>query len=256
MEQKMSEKVVLITGVGGGIGNTFLHYLIDKVKVLFTSSRSSEKEVLKFEKIPKNLTHYSMDLTEEKNVKKLFAHIEERYDHLDILINTIGGSLYSNLLENFPLTQFMQVFRVNLISAFLITKEAIELMKSQGGNIIHIVSSSAKRISSKKAPYGMAKSALATMIQYAAAETAKYNIKINGISPTYVFTQRHKREINQKIEKNEIERKELLKKITRSQLINKQLYPEDLIPTLELLMKTKVITGQIYNCSLGEVLSY
>jgi NAD(P)-dependent dehydrogenase (short-subunit alcohol dehydrogenase family) len=150
----------------------------------------------------------------------------------------------------------MEVFRVNLISAFLITKEGIRLMKSQGGNIIHMVSSSAKSISSKKAPYGMAKSALVTMIQYVATETAKHNIRVNGISPTYVFTPRHQKEIKKKSQNKKLERKDLEAKMVDAQLLKKKLFSEDLIPVVELLMKTEIITGQIYNVTLGEVLSY
>lgn len=256
MEQKLSEKVVLLTGVGGGLGKTFLRYLVDKVKTLYTSSRSSEKEIFESENVKKKVLHYPMDLTEEKNVKKLFNFIKDRDRRIDVLVNTIGGSLYSSPLESFPLDHFKKVFDVNLTSAFLLTKEAIQLMKKGGGNIIHIVSSSAKRISNNKAPYGMAKSALATMIRYAASENAEHNIKINGISPTYVFTPRHKREIEEKVEKEGIKRDIILDKILKHQLLKKHLNSEDLIPVLELLMKTEIITGQIYNCTLGEVLTY
>jgi 3-oxoacyl-[acyl-carrier protein] reductase len=256
MEKDLSEKVVLITGVGGGLGKTFLQHLINKVKRLYTSSRTSKSEILSSELITNDLSHIPMDLTKESNVKELFRNIGESDGRLDVLINTIGGSLYSYPLENFPLANFKEVFEVNLISAFLITREAIKIMKHSGGNIIHIVSSSAKRISKNKAPYGAAKSALATLIKYAAAETAQYAIKVNGITPTYVFTPRHQKEIKKRTQNNNIERKDLEAKIINSQLLKRKLFSEDLIPVVELLMKTEVITGQIYNVTLGEILSY
>ena len=71
---------------------------------------------------------------------------------------------------------------VNLRTAFLITQESIKILKKNenGGNLVHIVSSSAKVQSTNKAPYGIAKAAQARLIQYAAGEAAKYNIRING----------------------------------------------------------------------------
>lgn len=256
MPKRLSEKVVLITGVGGGIGNTFLHHLKGKCKSIISSSRSSLEEVVGDRKSGEHHKHFSLDLTSEQNVKKLFENIHKKHGNLDVIINTIGGSLYSHRLENFPLEEFKEVLDVNLTSAFLLTKAAIPLMKERGGNIVHVVSSSAKRISEHKAPYGIAKVGLTRMIQYVASECGKYDIKINGISPTYVFTPRHEREIEKKAKTSHMTRKEIQEQMIESQLLKKSLYPKDLLPLLELLISTDVITGQIYNCTLGEVLSY
>ncbi|MGV9171942.1 MAG: SDR family oxidoreductase [Promethearchaeia archaeon] len=256
MNVNLSEKIILITGVGGGIGNTFLHYLLDKAKAIISASRSSKEEVLHGLKPPESYNHYSLDLSEEKSVQQLMQEIQKEFTEIDIFINTIGGSLYSHRLEEFPLSEFERVLKINLISAFLLTKEVISLMKSNGGNIVHIVSSSAKNIASPKAPYGIAKAGLAKLIQEAAVELGGYNIKINGISPAYVFTPRHQKEIFEKVQTADISEEDIIQKIQKSQIIKKSMYPQDLIPTLELLINTKVITGQIYNCTMGEVLSY
>ncbi|TFF96719.1 MAG: SDR family oxidoreductase [Promethearchaeota archaeon] len=254
MENDLSDNIVLLTGVGGGIGNAFVHALVGRVKVLITSSRSEESEVLNSSDSPENFTHLSYDLTREQNVQALMDHIRRDYGKLDILINTIGGSLYSFPLEEYPLEAFHEVFRVNLDSAFLLTKESVRLMKDSGGNIVHIVSSSADNIAKKKAPYGMAKAALGKLIQYAAAELASYNIRVNGISPTYVFTPRHEREIQQKAKREDKSEEQIRKDLMKTQLIKRPLHSEDLIPLMELLATTKVITGQVYRCTLGEVL--
>lgn len=254
MAFELSNQIVLLTGVGGGIGNAFLHFLLSKVKMLITSSRSTESEILDTSIRPKNFKHYSYDLTNEDNVKKLMKRIQEEHGKIDVLINTIGGSLYSYPIEEYPLEAFRHVFQVNLDSAFLLTREAIKLMKEFGGNMIHIISSSAYNIARNKAPYGMAKAALAKMIHYAASELAHYNIRVNGISPTYVFTPRHNEEIKKKSYETNKTAKEISQEILKSQLIKKQLTGKDMIPLMELLATTQVITGQIYHCTLGEVI--
>ena len=129
-------------------------------------------------------------------------------------------------------------------------------MKINGGNILHIASSSAKTFPKNKGPYGIAKAALVKLIQYFAVEFAEYNIFINGITPTYVITPRHKSDIRIKAKKENVSEQTIEQRIINSQLIKKPLYSEDLIPLMNLLISTKVITGQIYNCTLGEVISY
>jgi NAD(P)-dependent dehydrogenase (short-subunit alcohol dehydrogenase family) len=254
-----NDKIVLITGVSGGIGLTILNNYFPKVKTIISSSRNNFESFWEIEKeIPENLTHYPMDLTVEDNVKTLFENIIEKHGRLDILINTIGGSLFSHKIEDFPIDEYDQVMAVNLRTAFLLTKEAIKTMKSNeksGGNIIHFVSSSVGKISNKKAPYGIAKAGLTRLIKYAAVESAEYNIKINGISPTYVFTERHLDDIEKKRKSTEKPKSEIIKKILSSQTLKKELYPEDMIPVVDLLSTTEVITGQVYNVSMGELIN-
>ncbi|MHA1132049.1 MAG: SDR family NAD(P)-dependent oxidoreductase, partial [Candidatus Helarchaeota archaeon] len=160
--------------------------------------------------------------------------------------------------EDFPVDAFDKIIALNLRTPFLLTKHAIKLMKTNqnGGNIVHFVSSSAKNISYHKAPYGTAKAGLAHFIHYAASEGGPFNIKVNGISPTYVFTSRHEREIATKIKKTGLSRDEIISQIFSRQLLKKAMVSQDLIEVTELLATTDVITGQIYNCSLGEILSY
>lgn len=255
----LSNKIVLLTGASSGIGSTLLEYFLDKVQYLITSNRKELTEFLPLDSPPSNLEHVAMDLTIESNVKKLFQHIKEKFRRLDVLINCVGGSLFSHPIEEFPVEEFDTVIAVNLRSAFLLTKHAIRLMKlngKAGGNIVHFVSSSAKNISPKKAPYGSAKAGLAHFIHYAAYEAGHYNIKVNGISPTYVFTPRHEREIRNQMQKTGASREEIVEKILSRQVLKRPMYSKDLIAVTELLATTDSITGQIYNCSMGEILSY
>jgi gluconate 5-dehydrogenase len=255
---QLNEKIVLVTGIGGGIGEAILIDLAPKVKAIITSSRT-QKEKLSISQKLSNWEHLDYDLTKKENVESLFRHIKMKYGKLDAIINTIGGSLYSHSIETFPLDQFQEVLNVNLTSAFLLTQFAIKTLRendSQVGHIVHFVSSSTKKFSYHKAPYGIAKAGLARLIQFAAAENGQFNIKVNGISPTYVFTPRHEAELELKAKKQGISKKELVDKILRDQLLSKPLYPQDLVPLVEYLITTDIVTGQIYDATLGEVTDF
>lgn len=255
-----ADKIVLVTGVGGGIGNAIAYSFSKEVKHLITASRSSNDEVWGSDfHSTAQITHLSHDLTDEKHVTDLFEYIKATFKRLDVVINTIGGSLYSHKIEDFSMREYDEIMGVNLRSAFMITKSAIKMMKYQsplGGNVVHFVSSSAKVISENKAPYGVAKAGLARLIQYAAVEAAEYQIKVNGITPTYVFTPRHERELEQKAKKTRLSKADLIAHAISGQILKQTLHPEDLLPVTRLLAETNVITGQIYDVSLGEVLNY
>ncbi len=253
-DMELSEKVVLLTGSSGGLGKPILEHLKGNVKILIGSGR---KNLLDFTKIKEDekFNYMPMDLTSEENIKFLFSYIFEEYGRLDVLINTIGGSLFSHPIEEFPINEYDRVIDINLKTAFMLTKESIKYIKrngDSGGHILHFVSSSSKSISPGKAPYGIAKMGLESLIRYSAYEASKYNIKVNGISPTYVFTERHEREINLESRKTDVPQEQIEKKMMNGQLLKKKLYPEDLFPLIDLLIQTEVITGQIYDCTLGK----
>ncbi len=255
----LSDKIVLVTGVGGGIGNAIIRHFTPLCNHLISSSRSDVSSLFGNELIPNSYTHIPLDLTKEDNVMKLFEHIYKEFGRLDVFINTIGGSLYTHAIEDYPVEEFQEVIQLNLTSAFLMTKHAVRLMKENkpvGGNIIHFISSSARKISNNKAPYGIAKAGVAKLVNYAASEAGKYDIRVNGISPGYVFTPRHVEDIENAMKKSGKSEEVIVYSKMKLQQIDRKLFSEDLLPLVELLSTTKVITGQNYNCTLGEVLDY
>jgi len=251
-----SNKVLLLTGASGGIGSAIMDHFAKKIQSITTSSRKKLNEFLTIKIKPENLEHIPRDLTIEDNVIDLFRQVIEKNGKLDILINCVGGSLFSHPIEDFPVEQFDKIISLNLRSAFLLTKHAIKVMKNNGGHIIHFVSSSAKNLAPGKAPYGSAKAGLGHFIHYAASESAKYNIKINGISPTYVFTPRHEAEIQKKMQETTMTRDAIIENILQRQLLQRPMHPTDLLDIVELLASTESITGQIFNCCMGEILCY
>jgi NAD(P)-dependent dehydrogenase (short-subunit alcohol dehydrogenase family) len=251
---ELSEKVVLLTGASGGIGKPLLEHLNRNVKILIGSGRKNLQEFTRIKEDEK-FNYMPMDLNSEDNIKFLFSYIIEEYGRIDTAINTIGGSLYSHPIEEFSMEEYTKVLDTNLKTAFMLTKESIKYMKrnqESGGNILHFVSSSSKDISHNKAPYGIAKAGLEALIKYSAHEAAKYNIKVNGISPTYVFTERHEKEIEIQSRRTDTPIEKIEEKMMEGQLLKRKLYPKDLFPLVDLLVNTDVITGKIYECTLGK----
>ncbi|MBN2151485.1 MAG: SDR family oxidoreductase [Candidatus Lokiarchaeota archaeon] len=255
----MEGKIVLVTAVSGGIGQAIFKGVAPAARGVVTSSRGGKEAFWKDGGWPRNATHVAGDMTREADVEGLFKHALALHGRLDVAVNCVGGSMFGHRIEDFPADEFDQVVATNLRSAFLFTKHAIRAMKGNGeagGNIVHVVSISAKKIAANKAPYGIAKAGLAKLVHYAAHEAADYGVLVNGISPGYVFTPRHETEIDEKAARTGKPRARVADGLVSGQLLKKHLLPADLLDAVRLLSTTRVMTGQIINVDYGEVLSY
>ena len=123
----------------------------------------------------------------------------------------------------------------------------------KGGNIVHIVSSSAFEPEINKMPYSIAKAGQVQLIRSMAVALAPDNIIINGVSPTYVFTNRHNRDLQKLAVTQKISLESLKEKKTRKQLIKNALMPDDLTKMIEFAATTQIMTGKIIHATLGRI---
>ncbi len=241
----IENKNILITGVAlGGIGEAIMNKLIKQNnQVLITSLKMSG------DRFP-GIKSFSSDCTTEKGIDRLNEWAKTECGSIDIIINAIGGSLASkNPLEINP-AFFDRVIKVNLTSAILLTQMATKVMTT--GAIVHIVSSSAYEASLDKLSYGVAKAGLVYYIR-SMAQVLAPQIRINGVSPTYVFTDRHNRELKKKSEKTGVPFEDLSSQRITKQLLQYPLLPEDLNEMIEFAAMTPLMTGKILDASLGRI---
>ena len=107
---------------------------------------------------------------------------------IDVLINNAGLQYVANL-EGFPQDQWDRLISVMLNGACMMTKALLPGMKQHGfGRIINIGSIHSLVASPFKSAYVSAKHGLLGFSKVIALETAKSNITINTICPSYVRT--------------------------------------------------------------------
>jgi len=133
------------------------------------------------------------DVSQEADVKALFATVEEAFGRLDVLVNNaaiiglIDGEVPT--VEGTPLESWEAVLRVNLTGPFLMCREAIPLMRqNRWGRIINIGSRSSRSPLGVPA-YGTSKTGLVGLARYIATETAKDGITVNTIAPSRMSTE-------------------------------------------------------------------
>jgi NAD(P)-dependent dehydrogenase (short-subunit alcohol dehydrogenase family) len=180
-------KVALITGAGSGIGRaTALALLKQDWSVVVTGRREAALVTTRDAAGPlaKNCLVAPADVANEKSVANLFKTIQSKFGRLDLLFNNAGTSAPPLLLEDLTLDQWQAVVDVNLTAAFLCTREAFRIMKSQspqGGRIINNGSVSAQAPRPNSSPYTATKHAITGLTKSTALDGRKYNIACGQI---------------------------------------------------------------------------
>jgi NAD(P)-dependent dehydrogenase (short-subunit alcohol dehydrogenase family) len=186
-----SNKVVLITGGTGALGKTLTQRFISSGATTVATYLNDEKiEVIKGQNAI-NAELIKADVTREEQVIKLISTIVERFGHIDILVNSVGGYLGGKNVTELEEREWDLMMNLNLKSAFLISKYVIPVMKTSGtgGKIVHISSKTGLKSEGQDSAYAASKAGLIRLVESIAQETKEFGINVNCIMPSVIDTE-------------------------------------------------------------------
>lgn len=179
----MNEKqVILITGTKKGIGRFLVEHYTSLGHQVIGCSRSKIRYTID------NYQHFSLDVSDEMKVKKMFSHIRKMYGRLDVLINNAGiASMNHSLLTRVDTVH--KILNTNVVGTFLCSREAAKLMqKNKFGRIINLVTVAVPLRLEGEAIYASSKAAVISLTQIMARELGGLGITVNAVGPTPVKT--------------------------------------------------------------------
>lgn len=183
---KLDGKVALITGGNKGIGKGIAQGLAREGARLMLAARGIEELRRTADELTAEgaeVLPVPADVTDEKQVRQLFAQTIERFERLDILVNN-AGAFEGGPLDELSVGAWDRVLAVNLRGPFLCTREAMRIMKLQGGGrIINIGSISAQRVRPNSAAYSASKHGLWGLTQVTALEGRAFGISCGCLHP-------------------------------------------------------------------------
>ncbi|HEU0005324.1 MAG TPA: SDR family oxidoreductase, partial [Terriglobia bacterium] len=160
---QLAGKITIITGAGTGIGKGIARAFARQGAKLVLASRQRERlEETQAELEPQGVQVLVVptDVTDEAQVRRLFEATLNAFGRVDILINN-AGRFDGGPLEELSLETWQKVLAVNLTAPFLCSREAMRIMKRQGGGrIINIGSISAQMPRMHSVPYTTTKHGL------------------------------------------------------------------------------------------------
>ena len=192
--KRLENKIVAITGAGGGIGRVAADIFAKEgatVCILELNEAAARKAAEEITADGGKAFAYPVDISNYEAVKAVFEQIDAEFSGLDVLYNNASvflGGRDAGVAELDP-TIFDRVVKINLYGTFYCSKCAIPLLKKRsGGSIIHTGSSAAVTGVPGCDAYTATKGGTLAMTRAMAVEYGTYNIRTNIICPAAITT--------------------------------------------------------------------
>lgn len=177
-----NNRTMLITGASRGIGLYLAQYYISKGWIVLGCSRNKPSYG------HENFTFYKVDLSNEKEIDKLFLKLRKDIKQIDAVINN-AGIASMNLLSLTPYKTAEKIFSVNVLGSYSVIQKSIRLLKkSSQPRIVNFSTVAVPLRLAGESIYAASKSAVETMTRILAKELSGMNITCNAIGPAPIKT--------------------------------------------------------------------
>lgn len=177
MKNRFENKVALVTGAAQGIGRRVCEQLLAEGARVVAVDRSELVHEFKQDDV---LTLVA-DLEMHTECMLVMAAAVEAFGSLHILINNVGGTIWTKPFEHYQATQIESEVRRSLFPTLWCCHAALPYMLKQGNGAIVNVSSIATR-GVNRVPYGAAKGGVNALTACLAFENAERGIRVNAIA--------------------------------------------------------------------------
>lgn len=188
MTGDFTDKVVLVTGAGSGIGrSSALAFAQRGALVVAAGTRPEplEETVRQIEEHGGRASAVAADVSRPDDVVRLVRETVERYGGLHVAHNNAGVFPKPTPVGDLDLGVWQRTLDINLTGVLLCMREEIAHMREQGGGVIVNTSSNIGAHGRRPgmAAYATAKAAVSTLTRVAALDHIKDGIRINAVSP-------------------------------------------------------------------------
>lgn len=181
---------VVTAAAGAGIGGaTARRFLEEGARVVIGDAHArrlkESADALAGEFGADRVTGLTCDVTDEEQVRALFAHAEATHGRLDVVVNNAGLGGTAELTEMTD-DQWTKILDVTLNGTFRCTRAALRSLKAAGtgGVVVNNASVVGWRAQRGQAHYAAAKAGVMALTRCAALEAADYGVRVNAVAPS------------------------------------------------------------------------
>lgn len=188
---RLDGQVAIITGAARGIGAGVAEILSQAgaFVVIWDILDSGADIVKKIEANGGHAAFQKVDVTSAESVKKATEDIISSMNRIDILINN-AGIIRDKSFMKMTSDEWSAVINVNLNSLFIVTKEVLPHMKSNGyGRIISASSVNGTAGAFGQTNYAATKAGVQGFTKSLCKEVGKYGITVNCVAPGFIETE-------------------------------------------------------------------
>lgn len=186
--ERFTDRRVLITGAGSGIGRATVHRILGEGGRVVAADISEAGLAETAKQAAANgtaerLSTVTIDIGDEDSVRAGMGQAVENLGGLDVLVNA-AGILRSAHTHEMPLADFNRIIGVNLTGTFLMIREALPaLLESEHKVIVNFTSTSAFFAHPYMAAYAASKGGIMSMTHALAAEYSKQGLRVVAVAP-------------------------------------------------------------------------
>lgn len=184
-------KTAVVTGATGGLGKAVVRGLLDNGARVAAMARHPQDSTATMPNADSFFRHYAADLTDETAVATVFEAVQKDFGAVDLLVHLLGGYHGGTPVKDTPLSTWRQMMDLNLTSAFLCCRAAMQQMT--GGKIVAIAAETALVPRAGAAAYAAAKAGLIALIRAIAEEGKSIDIQANVLAPGIILTEANRR---------------------------------------------------------------
>jgi len=182
----LENKVAIVTGAGGGIGEAYARALADAgAKVVVAELDKSRGEAVADSILSGGgqAAFVEVDVASPESTLAMAARVEDLYGGIDFLVNNaaIFGDMKLDSMLRVDWDYYRKFMGVNMDGALLCTRACFRSMRARGGGAIVNQSSTAAWMG--VGYYGHAKAAMNSLTHCLARELGSMNIRVNAIAP-------------------------------------------------------------------------
>ena len=193
MDQRFSGQTAIITGGASGIGLAIARRISAEggtVCIFDNDPTSLQRSAAEL-----HARAYQVDVSSESEVSAGIRQVVEQAGRLDILVHCAGivGPTSTTIIDYRP-EDFERVLRVNLFSAYYLTRQAMRPMLEQKyGRILLISSMAGKEGNPGMVGYATSKAGIIGLVKAVGKEFAESGVTVNGLAPAVIRTPMNER---------------------------------------------------------------
>lgn len=183
----MDNKVAMVTGAAGGIGEAVVRGLVERGVTVALVDRNGDR----LEEIAKELRNaggraeaFPADVTSSTDVEAVVDSIEQQLGGIDYLVNG-AGVLRLGPAKELSDQDWATTFAVNTTGVFFISRAVVNRMVERGrkGAIVTVASNAAGTARVDMSAYAASKAAATMFTKCLGLEVSKYGIRCNVVAP-------------------------------------------------------------------------
>lgn len=179
------KKIVVVTGVTGGIGEAIAHLLVEKGHIVYGGDKDVEK-LKAMEKL--GIKALPLDVTDEGSAKDFVSKVKENEGRIDVLVNCAGYGSYGPM-ETTSLEEAKKELDVNVLGLARMSQEVMPIMREQtSGTIINMSSTGGKYTLPFGGWYHASKYAVEALSDAMRMELSPFGVNVAIIEPSGIAT--------------------------------------------------------------------